>query len=112
MSNSKASTPARGDAAELAQFGYKQSMARHTGKFASFAVAFAFVSITTGIFTTYGLFRDASFEDAWLYVIVMVVIGAGYLGYLLARRGSHGLAMPDQHSIDAVLDQEAGTQQP
>jgi len=42
----------------------------------------------------------------------MVVIGAGYLGYLRARRGSHGLAMPDQHSIDAVLDQEAGTQQP
>ena len=42
----------------------------------------------------------------------MVVIGAGYLGYLLARRGRHGLAMPDQHSIDAELDQEAGTHQP
>ena len=42
----------------------------------------------------------------------MVVIGAGYLGYLLARRGRHGLAMPDQYSIDAELDQEAGTQQP
>ena len=58
------------------------------------------------------LFRDASVKDAWLYVIVMAVIGAGYLGYLLARRGSHGLAMPDQHSIDAVLDQEAGTHRP
>jgi amino acid transporter len=58
------------------------------------------------------LFRDASFKDAWLYVIVMVVIGACYLGYLLARRGSAGLAMPDQHSIDAVLDQEAGTARP
>jgi amino acid transporter len=54
------------------------------------------------------LFRDASFKDAWLYVIVMVVIGASYLGYLLARRGVHGLAMPDMHSIDAELDQEAG----
>jgi amino acid transporter len=58
------------------------------------------------------LFRDASFEDAWLYVIVMVVIGASYLGYLLARRGRGGLAMPDQHSIDAVLDQQAGTLRP
>jgi hypothetical protein len=58
------------------------------------------------------LFRDASFKDAWLYVIVMVVIGASYLGYLLARRGRHGLAMPNQHSIDAVLDQEAGTHRP
>src|SRR5690242_20324042 len=43
-----------GDEADLAQFGYAQSMERHTGKFASFAVAFAFVSIATGIFTTYG----------------------------------------------------------
>jgi amino acid transporter len=58
------------------------------------------------------LFRDASFKDAWLYVIVMVVIGAGYLGFLLARRGRDGLAMPDQHSIDAVLDEEAGTHRP
>ena len=58
------------------------------------------------------LFRDASFKDAWLYVIVMVVIGACYLGYLLAKRGRDGLAMPDQHSIDAVLDQKAGTRRP
>jgi hypothetical protein len=42
----------------------------------------------------------------------MVVIGASYLGYLLARRGRGGLAMPDQHSIDAVLDQQAGTLRP
>jgi hypothetical protein len=40
------------------------------------------------------------------------VIGAGYLGFLLARRGRDGLAMPDQHSIDAVLDEEAGTHRP
>ena len=58
------------------------------------------------------LFRDASFKDAWLYVIVMVVIGAGYLGYLLAKGGRDGLAMPDQHSIDAVFDQEAGSERP
>ena len=43
------------------------------------------------------LFRDASFKNAWLYVLVMVVIGAIYLGVLLARRGRHGLAMPDMH---------------
>ncbi len=53
------------------------------------------------------LFRDASFKHAWLYVIVMVVIGAFYLGYLLATRGRHGLAMPDMHSIDADLDHVA-----
>ena len=50
------------------------------------------------------LFRDSSFKQAWAYVIVMVVIGAIYLGYLLATRGRHGLAMPDMHSIDAELE--------
>jgi amino acid transporter len=53
------------------------------------------------------LFRDASFKDPWLYVLVMVVIGGVYLGYLLATRGLHGLRMPDMHSIDAELDHAA-----
>ena len=55
------------------------------------------------------LFRDSSFKQAWAYVIVMVVIGAIYLGYLLATRGKHGLSMPDMHSIDAELEAEAAT---
>ena len=57
------------------------------------------------------LFRDAAFKDAWLYVLVMVVIGAAYLGLLLARRGRGALAMPDMRSIDAELDRAAGTGQ-
>jgi amino acid transporter len=50
------------------------------------------------------LFRDASFKDPWLYVAVMVVIGAVYLAYLLITRGRHGLKMPEMGSIDAELD--------
>lgn len=53
------------------------------------------------------LFRDSSFKQAWAYVIVMVVIGALYLGYLLATRGRHGLSMPDMTSIDAEIDRAA-----
>ncbi len=49
------------------------------------------------------LFRDASFRDAWLYVLAMVVIGAVYLGTLLATRGRGALDMPDMHSIDAAF---------
>lgn len=49
------------------------------------------------------LFRDAAFKEAWLYVLVMVAIGAAYLAYLLIRRGKQGLSMPDMHSIDAEL---------
>lgn len=52
------------------------------------------------------LFRDASFRDPWLYLLVMVAIGAVYLGYLLVTRGKDGLKMPDMHSIDAELDKQ------
>lgn len=53
------------------------------------------------------LFRDVSFRDPWIYVGIMVVVGALYLGYLLATRGVKGLAMPHMHSIDAELDADA-----
>lgn len=38
----------------LEQFGYRQEFKRELKRFASFAVGFSFISITTGIFTTYG----------------------------------------------------------
>jgi amino acid transporter len=51
------------------------------------------------------IFRDESFRSAWLYVAIMVAIGAAYLVFLLIRRGGPaGLAMPDMHSIDAELE--------
>ena len=46
--------------ARLEQFGYEPAMERSTGRFASFAVAFAFVSIATGTFTTYGSVLNTS----------------------------------------------------
>ena len=39
----------------LHRFGYRQEFRRVLKRFASFAVVFSFMSITTGIFTTYGL---------------------------------------------------------
>jgi hypothetical protein len=54
------------------------------------------------------IFRDSSFKQPWIYVAVMTVIGLIYLGYLLARHGRRGLAMPDMHSIDTqAADQPA-----
>ena len=38
---------------ELHSFGYAQQFVRTLRHFESFAVAFSFISITTGIFTTY-----------------------------------------------------------
>lgn len=53
------------------------------------------------------LFRDASFVDAWVYVLVMTAIGAIYLVTILVRRGRNGLVMPDMHSIDAAFELDA-----
>lgn len=54
------------------------------------------------------IFRDSSFAGPWLYVLVMVGVGAFYLAFLLIRRGgAKGIAMPDMHSIDHELDEDA-----
>jgi amino acid transporter len=76
------------DNRELAQFGYEQSFERHTGKFASFAVAFAFVSIATGLFTTYGAVLNTSGPvGIWTWPIATVgsVAVALVLGMLASR---------------------------
>jgi amino acid transporter len=70
------SPPVPGTADEsgaLSQFGYAESMERRTGKFASFAVAFAFVSIATGTFTTYGSVLNTSGPmGIWTWPITVV----------------------------------------
>jgi hypothetical protein len=43
------------DSADLAQFGYKQELKRSLGTFSSFAVAFSYISPSTGIFTLFFL---------------------------------------------------------
>jgi hypothetical protein len=50
------------------------------------------------------IFRDASFAQPRLYVLVMLGIGAVYLAYLLIRRGTSGLTMPDLADVDRALD--------
>ncbi|HXS66312.1 MAG TPA: amino acid permease [Streptosporangiaceae bacterium] len=43
------------DSADLAQFGYRQELKRSLGVFSSFAVAFSYISPSTGIFTLFFL---------------------------------------------------------
>jgi len=79
---------ANADASELAKFGYKQELDRRTGKFASFAVAFAFVSIATGIFTTFGAVLNSSGPmGIWTWPIATIgqLAVAFLLGALAAR---------------------------
>jgi amino acid transporter len=68
--------------------GYAGTLERTTGRFASFAVAFAFVSIATGIFTTYGSVLVSSGPmGIWTWPIATVgqLAVALVLGSLAAR---------------------------
>ena len=59
--------------AELSSFGYRQQFTRSLHHFESFAVAFSFISITTGIFTTYAFaLATGGTRSVWTWLIVVV----------------------------------------
>jgi amino acid transporter len=56
---------------ELQGFGYRQQFVRSLRHFESFAVAFSFISITTGIFTTYAFALSVGgTRSIWTWLIV------------------------------------------
>lgn len=58
---------------ELRGFGYRQQFTRTLRHFESFAVAFSFISITTGIFTTYAFALSiGGTRSIWTWPIVIV----------------------------------------
>ena len=72
----------------LPRFGYKQQFVRSLRHFESFAVAFSFISITTGIFTTYGFALTTGGPRAiwtWLIVAAGQSLVALVYGALVAR---------------------------
>lgn len=72
----------------LEQFGYRPEFDRTLRRFASFAIGFSFISITTGIFTTYGSVLNSSGPLGiwtWPLVIVGQVAVALVFGALSAR---------------------------
>lgn len=72
----------------LEHFGYHQEFDRTLHRFASFAIGFSFISITTGIFTTYGSVLNSSGPlGIWTWPIVIVgqTMVALVFGALAAR---------------------------
>lgn len=68
--------------------GYKAQFARTLGKFESFAIAFSFISITTGLFSTYGAVLTSSGPAGiwtWPLVTVGTVLVALVYGLLASR---------------------------
>src|SRR5579862_5604676 len=73
---------------ELAGFGYRQQFTRSLRHFESFAVAFSFISITTGIFTTYSFALATGGTRAiwtWLIVVAGQALVALVYGSLSSR---------------------------
>jgi amino acid transporter len=76
------------DDEELRQFGYRQQFVRSLRQFESFAVAFSFISITTGIFTTYAFALTTGGTRAiwtWLIVVAGQALVALVYGALSVR---------------------------
>src|SRR5215212_2260788 len=70
------------------RLGYRQRFARTLRHFESFAVGFSFISITTGIFTTFGfLLSHSGPRGIWVWPIVILgqVLVALVYGALVAR---------------------------
>src|SRR5205809_6275 len=62
------------DEADLARFGYKQELKRSLGVFSSFAVAFSYISPSTGIFT---LFALGLTTIGGVFILTWPVVAAG-----------------------------------
>jgi len=76
------------DVADLARFGYKQELRRALGVYSSFAVAFSYISPSTGIFTLYALGLGIG-GPAFIWSWPIVVVGQLIIGLNFAEVSSH-----------------------
>jgi amino acid transporter len=76
------------DVADLARFGYKQELKRSLGIFSSFAVAFSYISPSTGIFTLFAL-GLTTLGGAFIWTWPVVAAGQFIIALNFAEVTSH-----------------------
>jgi amino acid transporter len=76
------------DTADLARFGYKQELKRSLGLFSSFAVAFSYISPSTGIFTLFAL-GLTTLGGAFIWTWPVVALGQFIVALNFAEVSSH-----------------------
>jgi amino acid transporter len=76
------------DSADLAQFGYKQELRRSLGVFSSFAVAFSYISPSTGIFTLFAL-GLTTLGGVFIWTWPVVALGQFIIALNFAEVSSH-----------------------
>jgi len=76
------------DSADLARFGYRQELKRSLGTFSSFAVAFSYISPSTGIFTLFFL-GLTTIGGAFIWTWPVVALGQFIIAMNFAEVTSH-----------------------
>src|SRR6266853_222809 len=76
------------DAADLARFGYKQELRRGLGLFSSWAVAFSYISPSTGIFTLFAL-GLTTLGGVFIWTWPVVALGQFIIALNFAEVTSH-----------------------
>src|SRR5881409_599414 len=76
------------DIRDLARFGYKQELRRALGVYSSFAVAFSYISPSTGIFTLYALGLGLG-GPAFIWSWPIVALGQFIIALNFAEVSSH-----------------------
>jgi urea carboxylase system permease len=88
MSATTEQTGGERDSADLAQFGYKQELKRGLGTFSSFAVAFSYISPSTGIFTLFAL-GLITIGGVFIWTWPVVALGQFIIAMNFAEVSSH-----------------------
>jgi len=76
------------DSADLARFGYNQELKRSLGLFSSFAVAFSYISPSTGIFTLFAL-GLTTLGGVFIWTWPVVALGQFIIALNFAEISSH-----------------------
>ena len=82
------SSEQQNDAADLARFGYQQEMKRGLGLFSSWAVAFSYISPSTGIFTLFAL-GLTTLGGVFIWTWPVVALGQFIIALNFAEVTSH-----------------------
>src|SRR6202047_1719223 len=84
-----ASTQEAADARDLAGFGYKQELKRILGVYSSFAVAFSYISPSTGIFTLFAPIGLAIAGPFFFWSWPLVAVGQFIVALNFAEVSAH-----------------------
>ncbi len=87
-SETQASSGQERDSADLARFGYSQELKRSLGLFSSFAVAFSYISPSTGIFTLFAL-GLTTLGGVFIWTWPVVALGQFIVALNFAEVSSH-----------------------